>query len=369
MMVPMAFTRVSCLVAVSISTAAAQVYFGTYGKGIYRSGFDARTGQLSAPELAAELRNPSFVALAPNGRTLYAVSEAGRQGAVAAFSIDAEGRLTKIGERDSGGAGPCYVAVDRTGRAALVANYGGGTVAALPLDEKGGFAPGGSVVKHSGKGSHPKRQEAPHAHSINLSPDNRFAVAADLGIDKLLVYRFDPKAATLAPNDPPSFDTKPGSGPRHFTFHPNGRFAYVINELASTVTALSWDAKRGALAELQTVSTLPEGFSGESTTAEVVVHPSGKFLYGSNRGHDSIAVFTVDARKGTLTAAGHTPTQGSTPRNFVIDPGGAWLLAANQRSNNVVVFRIDQKTGGLAPAGPPVEVPSPVCIRFRQPLP
>jgi 6-phosphogluconolactonase len=366
MMVPMAFTRVFSLLLLGVGAASAQVYFGTYGTGIYVSQFDSTTGKLGAPELAAELRNPSFLAIAPGGRRLYAVSEVGGKGAVAAFAIEANGKLTKLDEHDSGGAGPCYVSVDKTGRAVLVANYGSGTVAAIPLNEKGGFAGGGEVVKHSGKGVHPKRQERPHAHSITPSPDNRFAIAADLGIDKLLVYRFDPKAATLAPNNPPSFETKPGAGPRHFAFHPGGRFAYVINELSSTVTALRWDAKRGSFAELETVTTLPDGFNGENSTAEVAVHPSGKFLYGSNRGHDSIAVFAIE--KGKLKALEHVPTQGSTPRNFVIDPSGAWLLAANQRSNSVVVFRIDRKTGRLTPAGERIEITSPVCIRFRQPL-
>jgi 6-phosphogluconolactonase len=207
------------------------------------------------------------------------------------------------------------------------------------------------------------RQQGPHAHSINLSPDNRFAIAADLGLDKVLVYRFDAAKSSLAPNDPPFTAVKPGAGPRHFAFHPNKRYGYIINELASTVTAFSWDGAAGVLKEVQTISTLPKDFSGESTCAEVQVHPSGKFLYGSNRGHDSIAVFSIDG-KGRLTPVEHVSTQGKSPRNFAIDPTGAWLLAANQNSGNVVLFRIDAKTGRLTPAGQTLEVASPVCVRF-----
>ncbi len=374
----MNLTGALCFMALGLPAAGAQaeflVYYGTYtnqqSKGIYVSRFDARSGKLGAPVLAAEVASPSYVTIHPNGRILYAVSEIGnfrgtRSGAVTAFSIDAAtGKLTKLDERDSGGSGPCYATVDRTGQAVLVANYGGGTVAAFALKPDGTFGTGAAVVQHTGKGANPRRQERPHAHSINMSPDNRFAIAADLGIDKLLVYRFEPKEPSLQPNDPPYFETKPGAGPRHFAFHPGGRFAYVINELNSTITALAWNGAQGTLEEIQTVTTLPEGFSGENFPAEVVVHPSGRFVYGSNRGHDSIAVFAVDAGKGTLTAVGQTPVQGSVPRNFAIDPTGAWLLAANQKTNNVVVFRIDRKTGRLTPAGTSVEVGSPVCIKF-----
>ncbi len=369
--------RALCFLALAFPAASAQpeyfVYFGTYTnqqtKGIYVSRFDARGGKLTAPVLAAEVPSPSYVTIHRNGRVLYAVSEVGnfrgaRSGAVTAFAIDAAtGALTKLDERDSGGSGPCYATVDRNGGAVLVANYTGGTVAAFPLKPDGTFAAGEAVVRHSGKGVNPRRQERPHAHSINMSPDNRFAIAADLGIDKLLVYRFEPKEPSLKPNEPPYFELKPGAGPRHFAFHPSGRFAYVINELNSTVTALAWNGAQGTLKEIQTVATLPEGFSGENYPAEVAVHPSGKFLYGSNRGRDSIAVFAI-AKNGTLTAVQDASTQGQVPRNFAIDPTGAWLLAANQRSNNVVLFRIDTKTGRLTPAGTTLEVGSPVCVKF-----
>jgi 6-phosphogluconolactonase len=254
--------------------------------------------------------------------------------------------------------------VDKTGRNVLVANYGSGSVACLPVKEDGRLAEASAFIQHTGSSVNPQRQQGPHAHSVNMSPDNRFAMVADLGLDEVLVYRFDPVKGSLAANDPPFAKVKPGSGPRHFAFHPGGKFAYVINELASTVTALAYDARRGILSEVQTVSTLPPGFTGTSTTAEVQVHPSGKFLYGSNRGHDSIAVFGIDARKGTLTPIEHVPTQGKTPRNFGIDPTGSYLLAANQSSDNVVVFRIDPQTGRLTPTGQVLEVGIPVCVKF-----
>jgi 6-phosphogluconolactonase len=226
------------------------------------------------------------------------------------------------------------------------------------LDESNSF------IQHSGSSTDPKRQQGPHAHSVNYSSNNRFVIAADLGLDEVLVYKIDADKCTLAANDPPFAKVAPGSGPRHYTFHPKGKYAYVINELKSTVTAFTWDEKSGVLKEIQTISTLPEGFKEQNYTAEVVAHPSGKFLYGSNRGHNSLAVFTIDANKGTLTTVDHVLTQGKTPRNFTIDPTGAWLFAANQDSNNVVIFKIDQQTGKLTPSGQQLEMPSPVCVRF-----
>jgi 6-phosphogluconolactonase len=254
--------------------------------------------------------------------------------------------------------------VDKSGKAVLVANYGSGSVAVLPVKEDGSLAEASAFVQHSGSGPNPKRQQAPHAHSINVSPDNRFAIAADLGLDKLLVYRLDAAKGTLTPNDPPFAKVDPGFGPRHFAFHPDARHAYVINEMASTVTALTWDAARGVLNPVQTISTLPKDFKGDSTCAEVAVHPSGRFLYGSNRGHNSIAVFGIDRAKGTLTPVEHVSTQGKTPRNFGIDPTGSYLFAANQDSGNIVMFRIDAKTGRLTPAGQTLEAGAPVCVRF-----
>jgi 6-phosphogluconolactonase len=253
--------------------------------------------------------------------------------------------------------------VDKTGRAVIVANYGSGSAAVLPLEADGRVKPASSFVQHSGSSLNPKRQSGPHAHSVNLSADNRFAIVADLGLDQVLVYKFDAANGAIEPNQPPFFAVAPGSGPRHFAFHPNGRYGYVINELASTVTAMSWDAARGVFRELGTVSTLPKGFTGGSTTAEVQVHPSGRFLYGSNRGHNSIAAFAIGP-KGTLKPAGHTPSGGEIPRNFGIDPTGQFLIAANQKTDSVVLFRIDQKTGALTPTGARFELGAPVCVRF-----
>jgi 6-phosphogluconolactonase len=345
------------------------VYIGSYtnggkSKGIQLFKFDSGTGQLTPAGLAAEAVNPSYVNFHPNGKYLYAVSEAGRAGAVSAFSIDrATGKLTLLNTQPSKGNGPCFVRVDATGKTLLVANYGSGSVAALPIKDDGSLGEAVGFDQHVGKGANPKRQEGPHAHSANFSPDNRFAIVADLGLDKLFVYKLDPAKAMITPNDPPAFNTPPGSGPRHFAFHPNGKYAYVINEIASTVTAMSYDKAKGTFQELATVTTLPADFKGATTTAEVVVHPSGKFLYGSNRGHDSIAEFAI-GKDGRLKLVGHTSTQGKVPRNFNIDPTGKWLIAANQNTDNLVVFRIDGKTGKLTPTGQNVPSGAPVCVKF-----
>ncbi|MBM4040846.1 MAG: lactonase family protein [Planctomycetes bacterium] len=353
-----------------------RVYIGTYtwkeSKGIYLMELDLATGKLSAPELAAEATNPTFLAIHPSRRFLYAVGEIGKfqgrsTGSVSAFAIAPDtGKLTPLNSQPSGGTGPCHVTVDKQGKNLLVANYSGGSVAVLPIAEDGSLKEPSCTIQHKGTGPNKSRQEGPHAHSINLDPAGRFAFAADLGLDKLLIYRFDPAKGTLTPNDPPFASVAPGAGPRHFAFHPNGRFAYAINEMGMTVTAFAYDAERGTLKELQTVRTLPEGreTTPADSTAEVVVHPSGKFLYGSNRGHDSIAIFALDPETGKLTPAGHEPTQGKAPRNFAIEPSGTWLLAANQNSASVVVFRIDPKTGALTPAGVKADIPAPVCVRF-----
>lgn len=351
------------------------VYVGTYtgrggARGIELLRLDPASGDLVPAGTAAEAANPSFLAIHPSRRYLYAVSEVGefegrKTGVVGAFAIDpATGALRLVNRQSSEGTGPCHVSVDPSGRCVLVANYGGGSVAAFPIKADGGLGPAGSSIQHRGSGPHPRRQEGPHAHCIVPDPGGRFAFAADLGLDKVLVYRLDAAAAELRPHEPPSVSVDPGSGPRHFAFHPGGKWAYVINELSSTVTAFRYDAARGMLEPFQTVSTLPADFKGSNSTAEVVVSPDGRTLYGSNRGHDSLAVFRIDATDGRLTAAGHVSTGGKTPRNFAIAPGGRWLLAANQNSDSIVVFRVDPETGGLAPAGRSVQVPKPVCIRF-----
>lgn len=364
----------SRLYAEDVEPTNCQVYFGTYtngtSEGIYVSRLDIASGRLSTPELAGEAVNPSFVALHPSGDYLYCVSEVSsvngqKGGAVIAFSRDANtGKLTKLNQQLSGGGAPCHLIVDPTGKNVLVANYSGGSVAVLPVLEDGSLGPISSFVQHSGSSVDAARQKGPHAHSINVDPNNRFAVAADLGLDKILIYQFDPANHKITPNTPPFVSVKAGAGPRHFAFHPKGNFAYVINEMHLTVTAFSFDSAQGSLTELSTVSTLPTGVKKIGSTAEVQVHPSGRFLYGSNRGHDSIAVFKIDQRNGSLTRVENESTEGQTPRNFGIDPSGTFLLAANQKTNNVVVFRIDPESGKLSPTGHQVDVGNPVCVKM-----
>ncbi len=347
------------------------VYIGTYtrgdSRGIYAYRFDAATGKVESLGLAGEAVNPSFLAVHPNRKYLYAVGEtgsAGQPGSVTAFAMDlASGKLRRINQVSSGGAGPCYVEVDPTGRNALVANYGGGSVAVTPINADGSLKEPSSFVQHKGEVADPKRQGGPHAHSIHVSPDRRYVFAADLGLDQLIAYRWDPAAGKLAPNDPPFAKLAPRSGPRHFAFHPNKKFVYAINEISRTVTAFAYEAKSGSMRELQTVPTVPPEVTTGST-AEIVVHPSGNFLYGSNRGHDSIAAFRIDKKKGTLTPLGTFPTEGRTPRNFNVDPTGRWLWAANQQSNTVVIFKVDTRSGKLESAGQKLDVPVPVCVRF-----
>ncbi len=338
---------------------------GRNSKGISAFRFNSSSGRLDAIGPVGEAPGVSFLALHPGMRYLYAVTGA-NGGEVSAFRIDPKsGQLTLINSVSSKGSGPCYVRVDKTGRNAMIANYNSGSVAVLPIEPDGRLREASSFIQHSGTVADPKRQGGPHAHSINPSPDNRFLIAADLGLDELMVYAFDPAAGTIKPNNPPYTKVAPRSGPRHFAFHPNGRNAYVINEISCTVTAFVYDPKAGVLREIQTASTLPKGVEviASMSTAEVQVHPSGKFLYGSNRGHDTIAVFSIGP-KGMLTLVENVPTQGKTPRNFAIDPTGSFLLAENQASNNIVVFRIDKKTGRLTPTGQTVEAPSPMCIKF-----
>ena len=254
--------------------------------------------------------------------------------------------------------------MDHTGKCLLVANYGADPgVATFPIKDDGSLGEASTVLKHSGSSTGP-RQKGPHPHSVNLSPDNRFVLVPDLGTDQVLSYKLDPAKYTLTPNTPPFATITQGSGPRHFAFHPNGRFTYTLSEMGSLVTVSSYDRAAGTMKELQTISTLPKDFSGVNNSAEIFAHPSGKFLYASNRGHDSIAVFAIDPKKGTLTTVEQVSTRGKMPRGFAIDPTGAFLLAANQNTNNAVLFRIDQKTGSLTPTGDELKIPAPVCVVF-----
>ncbi|MEO5959057.1 MAG: lactonase family protein [Opitutaceae bacterium] len=352
------------------------VYFGTYtkaaSKGIYLARLDVATGKLSAPELAAECRDPSFLALHPNGQFLYAVEEGadGRREAgrgVSAYARDAvSGKLTLLNQQFCGGSGPCHITVDQTGKAVMVANYNSGSAISIRLQPDGRLGTIGSEIQHTGSSVNRSRQSGPHAHAATLSPDNRFVFVPDLGLDQVRVYRLDPNNATLAAHGPAFAALPPGSGPRHIAFHPNGKSAYVINEMLCTVAAFRYDAQLGELKELQNLSTLPAGETVKpgTSTAEIAVHPSGKFLYGSNRGHNSISVFTVDASTGQLAQVQNQSTLGRTPRHFGIDPTGTWLLAENQDTSNVAVFRIDARTGQLVHTGQLLEVPNPVCSVF-----
>jgi len=352
-----------------------RVYVGTYtggeSKGIYTCELSTADGSLQNLDLAAEVTSPSFLAIHPNKKFVYAVNEVSnfkgeKAGAVTAFKIDGS-KLTKLNEQSSGGDGPCYVTVDKTGKNALIANYGGGSLAVLPIQEDGSLKPHSAFVQHTGSSVVPSRQKEPHAHSINMDAHNRFAIAADLGLDRLLIYKLDTEQGTLTPNNPPFTKVPPGSGPRHFAFHPNGKFAFANGEINSTVMSLSYNAEQGTLKVLQTLSTLPQGLDVPgNSTAETQVHPSGKFVYVSNRGHNSIAVYRVE-RSGKLEYVENESTGGKTPRNFGIDPTGTFIIAANQDSDSLVVLKIDQKTGELSPADHELKVPKPVCVKFLRP--
>ena len=370
------------LAATTVAAAAAPteffVYFGTYtnakttSKGIYRARFDANTGKLSPAELAAEAKDPAWLALHPNGKFLYAIDESADtkrtpgQG-IGAYALDTKtGALALLNRQSTGSSGACHITVDATGRTILVANYGGGGVSAVTLHPDGRLGAIGSVIQHTGSSVNLARQKGPHAHQIITSADNRLAFVPDLGIDRVLIYDINPATAQLTTHTPASASLPPGSGPRHLAFHPNNRFAYVISEMLCTMTAFRYDAAAGSLTALQTLSTLPPGESVAkgTSTAEVQVHPSGKFLYGSNRGHHTIVVYTIDAQTGQLTYVENASTLGQTPRHFALDPTGGWLLAENQDSHTVAVFRIDQQSGRLTPTGPLVEVSSAVSAVF-----
>jgi len=370
LLVALGALAVSAVAAAAGKPGPVTVYVGTNtdgtSRGIYRVTFDPAGGTMTEPVLAVETKNPSFLALHPNGRFLYAVGEissfqGARTGVVSAFAIDPKtGDLALLNQQSSEGGGPCHLVVDKTGRDVLVANYGGGTVAVLPIEADGRLKPASSVQAHQGSGPNKGRQEKPHAHGIYLDAAERFALSPDLGADRVFVYRFDAAKGMLEAHG--SGTLEPGSGPRHLAFHPTGKYLYVINELLSTVSVFSYDAEKGALTPIQTVSALPAGFSGTSWTAEVAVSPDGRFVYGSNRGDDTLAVFRVDAATGRLTAAGHAPVGGKTPRHFAIDPTGRFILAGHQGSGTIAVLRLDPKTGIPSPVGSPVKVDKPVCL-------
>jgi 6-phosphogluconolactonase len=358
-----------------------RMYVGTYtrrephvvgkSEGIHSYRFNADSGTLSYESVTTGVANPSFLTIDPSGTRLYSIFEVeevdgNKGGAVGAFEIDDEsGELRLLNQQSTIGPGPCHVCVDATGQLAMVANYAGGSVAAFPIEGDGVLAPASEFIQHEGSSVNPQRQSEPHAHSVTVDPTNRYLFAADLGLDKILVYEMDLKAGRLRPNHAqPWARTKAGAGPRHFAFHPSGNFAFVINEIDSTITAFEYHSDKGTLRELTAISTLPEDFQGTSWCADIHVHPSGRYVYGSNRGHDSIVVMGFNERSGELHVIGHTSTQGKVPRNFTLDPTGNFLLVANQNSDNIVVLAIDSKSGKLSQTGVEVEAPTPVCIKF-----
>ena len=353
-------------------------YVGTYtassSKGIYSFRFDPATGQLKAIGVAAELPNPSFLATDPQHRFLYAVTEMGpepgaddykKNGFVSSYSIDRKtGALTFLNKVDAGGGGSCHLVVDETGKTLFVANYGSGNVASFAIKADGSIGERTGFYQHSGSSVDPARQTGPHAHAVVLSPDNRFLFVPDLGTDQVKIYRVDAQKGTFAPNDPASAEVKAGYGPRHFAFGHGAKYAYALCEMGSSVAVFSYNPAKGSLTPVQTISNLPDDFKGEDNSAEIEVDRSGRFLYASNRGNDSITVFAIDPEKGTLTKVEVVPTQGKTPRNFALDPTGKYLIAANQDSSTMVVFSVDPKDGQLKPAGQPIDTPSPIAILF-----
>jgi len=362
---------------VYVGTYSEPILFGTgqvlqgKGKGIYCFRFDPKRGALDPVGVTEGVRNSSYLAFDPKRKFLYCVNEfkefeGKASGAVSAFRIDQKtGVLTFLNTKASHGTDPCHLIVDKSGKNVLIANFASGSVSVLPIKRDGSLRDASCIIQHEGTSVDPKRQAGPHAHAVELSADNRFAFVPELGGDKVMIYALDAERGMLTPNQhQPSIKMAPGAGPRQLVMHPNGKFAYLINELNSTMTAYRYDAKKGALTELQTLPTLPPGFHAYSSCAEVQIAPSGKFLYGSNRGDDSIVIYAIDAKKGTLTLVGHESTRGRIPRNFEIHPGGEFLAVANQDTNNIIMFRIDQQTGKLTPTGNVVEAGTPICVRF-----
>jgi 6-phosphogluconolactonase len=368
----------SLLILAAVSAQAAGqkywIFVGTYtgkgSEGIYSYRFDPDTGEISLSGLAAPTENPSFLAADPQSRFLYSVNELDAlngkpTGGVSSFQIDrTTGKLTFLQQVASLGTAPAFVSLDKSGRYVLVANYDSGNVSVFPVGQDGKFGPHSAFMQQVGSGVNPKRQAGPHAHSILTSNDNRFALSADLGTDQVLVYRFDAQKGTLAPNNPPFAQVKPGSGPRHIAFSPSGNFVYLISEMAATITLFSYDAQSGTLTTKHTVPTLPKNFKGENRGAEVAIDANGRFLYVSNRGEDSLSVYAINAADGTLSFQQRVPSGGKTPRHFAIDPTGNWLFAANRDSNNIQLFRVDRGTGRLTAASTISRISSPVCVLF-----
>lgn len=369
MKVPALFALIATTMVASLTAIAAEApfYVGCYtkpdgSKGIYHYKLNLETGQITGGALVAEAKDPTFLAVHPNGDFLYAANEI-NGGAVSAYAIEADGTLKPINQQSAKGDGTCHVTVDFSGKVLFAANYGAGSIVAFPIKEDGSLGESSAFVQHTGSSVNAARQKAPHAHSIYTDRNEKFVYACDLGLDKVLIYRLGEKG-TLAPANPAYAALPPGSGPRHMAFHPDGGYAYVINEMLNTISVFKHDEDTGVLEPIQLVPTVPADFTGGNSTAEIFVHPNGRFVYGSNRGHDSIAVFAVDEQSGQLKAIDHTPTGGKTPRNFAIDPTGMWLIAANQDTNTFGVFKIDPASGKLTATPYSVPLGAPVCVIF-----
>lgn len=346
---------------------SSHLYFGTYtrttSRGVYRASFDSSTGAIGEPVLVAEGKNPTWLAWSPDRRTMY-VTDAGLEGVKACTVNPSTGDLTFLNAQPSGGGHPTHLVVDASGQMLISANYGSGTVTAWPLLPNGAIGPSSALIRHTGSSVNPERQKEPHAHGVTLSPDNRLVFVPDLGTDKVMVYAIDPASASLTAHTFAFAVVPPGSGPRHMAFAPDGRHAYVINEMGGTISVFAYDTHAGSLSPVQTISTLPAGFSAPNKTAEVVVHPSGRFVYGSNRGHDSLAVYARDSAAGTLSLIEIMPSGGRSPRHFELSPDGAWLISVHEDSHDGFVFRVDPGTGRLHLTGHGIKLPQPVCILF-----
>jgi 6-phosphogluconolactonase len=355
----------------SSAAFATPVFIGTDAKAIYFADFDAASGKLTTPVAVADYSGPGWIALHPTKPVLYAAGKPNtpfpdQTGSVAAFSISADHKLTFINEASSGGKDACHLAVDATGSTVAVANYGDGNVSTIKLEASGALGKTATSITPTGNGPNAERQKGPHSHAVYFSKSNQFLFEPDLGLDKVHIYKFNAADSTIAPSSPAALETAPGAGPRHFAISPDEKNGYVINELDNTITAADYDAKKGSFTAIQTVPTLPENFTGKSSTAEVEVHPNGKFVYGSNRSHDSIAVYSRDAVTGKLTLIQHAPVGGKTPRHFKIDPSGKWLLVGYQSGDGISVLPLDPATGKLGTPSAPVAAPKPICILFAK---
>jgi 6-phosphogluconolactonase len=354
----------------AVSDSRQRALVGTYtnktdSKGIYAVEFDSESGKLKLQGLAAETPDPSWVVVHPNGKFVYAANESGKQSTVTAFALDAKtAKLTQLNELLAEGEDPCHLSFDKTGKFLFAANYTSGNVAVFPILPDGKLGRPTAVVKDAGSlGPRKDRQEAPHAHWIGVSPDNRFVFVSDLGLDAILSYRFDSTKGTLSPNNPPFAKLASGAGPRHLAFTPNGKYVYVLSELNSTITAFSYDPAKGSLFEMQILTTLSDMTTPRNDAAEITVAPNGKWLYVSNRGQDTISAFTISPSDGSLTHTGDYPTE-KEPRHFALDPSGQFLFAENQNSNSITVFRINPATGALSRVSNTGDIPSPVCLAF-----